>query len=487
MKKNKILMAAAELFPLVKVGGLGDVIGSLPDALTKLNLDINVIIPFYGVIDKNKFKIKLVKKRISIEIDNKKTYFDLYQTKVPKSKVKIFLIKHKLFNFKKIYLGGRKYLKSGKYTREIKDIERFTFFSKAVAEVIKKLNWNIDLLHCHDWHTALLPTFLDEYYIKYKDFKNIKTLFTIHNLANQGISGLDILDYAGLDHKMTPALMEDYYDLDGDKIDAMKIGILSADYINTVSPNYAQEILTKEYGEGLEIYLQRRKKHLRGIVNGIDYKFFNPQKDKFIKNKYTVKNYKKAKNNNKKYLQKEYNLPIQDVPLFGLVTRLVKQKGLDILLPALENILIKQKIQLVVLGTGQKKYEEAFIKLTNKYPNKVSSKITFNAEIAQRIYAGTDFFLMPSRFEPCGLGQMIAMRYGSIPIVRSTGGLKDTVKNNKTGLVFNKYKKQELEKILLKSIKLYNKRDKIIKNCMLTNFSWENSAQQYLKLYNKII
>ncbi len=487
MKKQKILMAGAELFPLVKVGGLGDVMGSLPKSLAKLNLDISIIIPFYGAIDKKKYKSKLIKKRIAIEIDNKKTYFDLYQTKLPKSKAKVFLVKHKLFNFKEIYLGGRKYLKNGKYTREVRDIERFVFFSKAVVETIRSLEWNIDLLHCHDWHTALLPTFLDEYNIKYQDFKNIKTLFTIHNLANQGISGVDIVDYAGLNKNLTPALMEDYYDLDGDKIDAMKIGILSADYINTVSPNYAQEILTKEYGEGLEKYLIRRKKHLTGIINGIDYQFFNPQKDKFIKNKFTVKNYQKQKKANKKHLVKEYNLPNQDLPLFGLITRLVKQKGLDILLPALENILKKEKIQLIVLGTGQKEYEEAFTKLAHKYPEKVSVKITFDAGLAQRIYAGTDFFLMPSKFEPCGLGQMIAMRYGSIPVVRSTGGLKDTVHNNKTGLVFNKYNKKELEKVLLKSIKLYKKRDKTIKNCMTTDFSWESSAEQYLKLYNKII
>ena len=196
-------MVGAELFPLVKVGGLGDVMGSLPKDLAQLNLEISIIIPFYGAIDKKKYKSKLIKRRIAIEIDNKKTYFDLYQTKLPKSNVKVFLIKHKLFNFKEIYLGGRKYLKNGKYTREVRDIERFVFFSKAVVETIKKLKWNIDLLHCHDWHTALLPTFLAEYNLKDKDFKNIKTLFTIHNLANQGISGVDIVDYAGLNKNLT--------------------------------------------------------------------------------------------------------------------------------------------------------------------------------------------------------------------------------------------------------------------------------------------
>jgi len=489
MKRKLIVMTAAELAPLVKVGGLGDVIGSLPKALNKLGVNIKLIIPYYGSISKSKYSVKLVKKKIELNIDNQKTFFDVYKTKLPKTSINIFLIKHKVFNSKNIYTGKRKYISKTKYSRSIGDIERFTLFSKAVVETIKELKWQVDVLHCHDWHTALIPTFVDEYSLLHKNFKNIKTLFTIHNLANQGISGLDIVDYACLHKRLTPALMEDYYDKDGDKIDAMKIGILSADYINTVSPTYAKEILTKEYGEDLEKYLQRRKNHLAGIVNGLDLNLFNPQKDKYIKKQYSLKNVFSNKLVNKEYLQKISKLPNIDVPVFGLVTRLVSQKGLDILIPALKQILKKEDIQLVVLGTGQPEYEDDFKELEKLYPDKVKANITFSIDLAQEIYAGSDFFLMPSRFEPCGLGQMIAMRYGSVPIVRATGGLKDTVKNNSTGFVFSKYNITNMKKVMLKVLTVYGnkvKMKKMIKNIMKEDFSWDRSAKEYLKLYNKL-
>ncbi len=487
MKKLQILLAGAELAPLIKVGGLGDVMGALPKALSRLGASVKVIIPFYGAI---KCKAKLVKKNISLDIEGKITKFDLYQTALPSSKITVYLIKHKLFNHNKVYLGKRKYLKGSVYTREVGDVERFVFFSKAVVESIRTMKWKLDVLHCHDWHLALTPTFVDEYNIADDNFPNIKTLFTIHNLANQGVTGLDIVDYAALHHKLTPALMEDYYDKDGQVIDLMKIGILSADYINTVSPNYAKEILTKEYGEDLEQYLQRRQKHLAGIINGIDWKLFDPSKDKYLKKKYSVKTVGKNKLVNKQFLQKKFKLPIDDnVPLFGLVSRLVGQKGLDILVPALEKVLKKNDLQVIVLGTGQPEYENALKDLAKKYPQKVKASITFDIALAQQIYAGSDFFLMPSKFEPCGLGQMIAMRYGTIPVARATGGLKDTVHNNKTGVVFNKYTVSDMTKALNSSLRLYKNKakiKKIILTDMKQDFSWDKSAKEYIKLYNKL-
>lgn len=488
--KIKVLFVGAELAPLVKVGGLGDVMGSLPKSLVKNNVDLKIIIPFYGLIDAKKNKIKLFKKGLQFKIDHQDIKIDLYQTYLPGTKILVFLVKHKLFSGKEIYSGKRKYFQGNVYSREVGDIERFIFFSKAVVEVIKQLKWQLDIVHCHDWHTAMLPTFIDEYSLLEKNFQNIKTVFTIHNLANQGISSLDIVDYSGLHHSLTPALMEDYYDKDGDKIDMMKVGILSADIVNTVSPNYAKEILTKEYGENLEKYLLRRKKHLFGIINGIDVDFFDPLHDQFIYKKYSIKNYQSAKLVNKQALQKELKLPVTDVPIFGLVSRLVTQKGLDILVPVLEKMLKNSAIQVVVLGTGQKEYEQAFQELNKKYPDKIKAKITFDIKLAQKIYAASDFFLMPSSFEPCGLGQMIAMRYGSVPIVRATGGLKDTVKNKKTGLVFNKYTKKDLEKILLQAEKIYHQKkifNAIIKAGMQVDFSWGVSALEYLKLYKKLI
>ena len=498
MRKTKIevIMAGAEMKPLVKVGGLGDVIGSLPKALVKLGVDVKVFLPFYGSIDTKKFKTKVLKKNIKLDIDTRAHSFDLYETKLLDAKVKICLIKHKNFNAKDIYVGSRKYFKKGAYakkkgaySRNVDDVERFVFFSKAVVESIRVMKLQPDVVHCHDWHTALIPTFIDEYNFKDKNFANISSLYTIHNLANQGIAGLDITDYAGLHHDLTPAIMEDYHDQDGGKIDSMKVGILSADYINTVSPNYAKEILTKEYGASLEKYLGRRKKHLSGILNGIDIHSFDPETDKAIKKRYDNKTFTAGKAKNKEDLQILSKLEKNDLPLFGLVTRLVSQKGLDILLPALESLLKKYDFQLVVLGTGQKEFEVGFKALAKKYPKKVRANISFDINLAQKIYAGSDFFLMPSKFEPCGLGQMIAMRYGAIPVVRSTGGLKDTVVNNKTGIVFKKYTQKEMKKSLEAALRLYKNKAKFKKIAlagMRKDFSWNASAKEYLKLYKKL-
>jgi starch synthase len=492
MTKNKIkvVMAGAELMPLVKVGGLGDVLGSLPKALSKIGVDVSIFLPFYGSIDRKKYKVKLLKKALSIDIASRQEKFDVYQTALVQSKVKVFLISHKLFAGKEIYVGSRKYFKkSDRYSRGNSDVERFVFFSKAVVESIKDLNLRPDLVHCHDWHTALIPTFIDEYSLTSSDFENIKTIYTIHNLANQGIVGLDILDYASLHHDLTPAVMEDYYDQDGQVLDLMKIGILSADYVSTVSPSYSQEILSKEYGADLEKYLNRRKKHLLGILNGIDTDFFNPEKDRFIKKNYNIKNLARAKKINKENLQRVSKLPISESPLFGLVSRLVPQKGLDILLSATENLIKKHDFQLIILGTGKKEIEDGFSALAKKYPKNIKANISFDIALAQKIYAGTDFFLMPSIFEPCGLGQMIAMRYGTVPIVRSTGGLKDTVKNKKTGFVFKNKDSLALAGAMVEAMKFYKKKtsfDKMKILLMKQDFSWDKSAREYLRLYKKL-
>lgn len=491
MSKTKIevIMASAEMKPLAKVGGLGDVVGSLPIALSKLGVNVKVFLPFYGSIDSKKFKTNPLKKDIKIDINNNPYIFSLYELRLPGTKVKVYLVKNKHFNSKDVYLEDFKKFKKGKKTFKVGNIERFVLFSRAVVESIKVMKWKPDVVHCHDWHTALIPTFIDEYSLADSNFDNVSSLYTIHNLANQGISNLDITDYAGLHHDLTPALMEDYYDQDGGKIDSMKVGILSADYINTVSPNYAKEILTKEYGAGLEDYLSRRKKHLSGILNGINVDVFDPSKDKFIKKKYSTKSFVVGKAKNKEDLQILSKLEKSEVPLFGLVSRLVSQKGLDILLPSLEAMLKKYDFQLVVLGTGQKEFESGFKALAKKYPKKVKAHIMFDVGLAQKIYAGSDFFLMPSRFEPCGLGQLIAMRYGTIPVVRATGGLKDTVVNNKTGIVFKKYTQKEMKKSIEASLRLYKNKvkfKKIALNGMKQDFSWDASAKEYIKLYKKL-
>ena len=484
-RRVKILFCAAEASPLAKVGGLGDVVGSLPKALSKIGLDVSVVLPFYGSIAK-KYKVKIVKKDIPVELDGRHERFSIYQTKLPGSLVPVYLLQHKFFDFQDIYLGN-KIIKSAK--RQISDVERFTFFSKTVAESIRALAWKIDIVHCHDWHTALVPTFLDEYHIKYQTFPNIKTILTIHNLANQGKTKLDILDYAGLHHDLTLAVMEDYHDQDGQIIDLMKVGILSADHVTTVSPSYAREILTKTYGEQLEKYLSRRQKNLSGIVNGIDVDIFNPARDRFIYKKYNHHNFIVGKAVNKAKLQKSLALATEkSLPIFGLVTRLFPQKGLDILLPVLEQLLSKEKFQLIVLGSGMREYEQTLLKLQTKYPKLVSVTIGFDERLAQRIYASSDFFLMPSAFEPCGLGQLIAMRYGSVPIVRATGGLKDTVSASR-GIIFRQYTESDLAKSIKKALRLYQvpkMYHDIVRRDMQIDFSWSQSAKIYKKLYQKI-
>ena len=475
-KKIKIVFVGAELNPLIKVGGLADVMGALPKALSKLGVEVLIILPFYGSLNKKLYPSKLVK--ANLKLADTKISFAVYQTLLAKTKIKILLIKNKLFDRQEIYLDQNK----------LQDTERFAAFSKCAVEAIKVLNLKPDLVHCHDWHTALVPTILDEYSLSDKNFANIPTLLTIHNLASQGLSTLELVDYLALNKKLTPALMEDYYD-DQDKLELLKIGILSADAINAVSPTYAQEILTKKYGAGLEVYLQRRQKNLSGILNGIDTDVFNPQTDKAIAKKYNVNNFVKYKPVNKQALQAKLNLSVLDVPVFALISRLVSQKGLDILKPCWE-ALLKQDLQIIILGTGEKKYEEEFRILNKKYPAKFKAVLKFDADLAQQIYAGSDFFLMPSSFEPCGLGQLISMRYGTIPIVRATGGLKDTVRHKKTGFVFSDYNHQALAKVCDLALNIFQQpkaMQKMIKAAMLQDFSWDKSSQAYLKLYKKLI
>ncbi len=469
--KKRILFVSAELNPLVKVGGLADVLGSLPKALAPF-IEPIIIMPFYGAIDTKKYPVKLLKNNLKI-IDTK-IQFSIYQTFLPQTKIKVLLVKNSLFSSKDIYSAKN-------------DAERFAIFSKCVVESIRALPLKIDLVHCHDWHSALVPTIIDEYSIMDKNFSNIPSLLTIHNLASQGLSHLDLVDNLSLKKNLSPALMEDYYD--DDKLDQLKIGILSADMINTVSSSYAKEILSKEYGFGLEKYLLRRKKNLAGILNGIDTDIFDPTTDKFIYKKYNLKNYHNNKAINKQALQKELKLEQKNVPIFAIVSRLVKQKGLDILSPLWDKFLNKD-LQIVILGTGERKYEQELTLLNKKYPKKFKAILKFDAKLAQKIYAASDFFLMPSYFEPCGLGQMIAMRYGSLPIVREIGGLKDTVKNKKTGLVFTKYDSQSLEKVWQKSLVIFADKKllaKMIKSAMSQDFSWDKSALEYLKIYKKLI
>ena len=444
---GKILIAAAEVAPIAKVGGLGDVVGALPKALAKLKLNARIIAPFYGAIDRNKYQIKLIKQNIKIGAES----ISLWQTNLPDSAVPIYLIDHNFFSGKKIYFTA---IADGPT-----DIKKFVFFSQAILESAKAINFKPNIIHLNDWHTAAVATLLKTDYKTDSFFKQTKTLYTIHNLANQGLS---------------------------DSKNYMAEGILNSDLINTVSPTYAKEILSKEYGAGLEKILNKRKNDLYGILNGIDADFFNPATDNLISQKYSLKNLEK-KTANKLAVQKELGLPQdKNTALAGLVTRFVWQKGLDLITEKFSEL----NCQFIFLGTGEKRYEQTLLNLAKKFPRQFSVQIKFDEKLAHLIYAGADIFLMPSRFEPCGLGQMIAMRYGAVPIVRGTGGLADTV-NNKTGFTFKKYSGQELYKTINKALESYYKNKplwlKLQINDLKQDFSWNKPAHEYLKLYKKMI
>ncbi len=479
--KLKILFVAAESVPFVKVGGLADVVGSLPPALKKLGTDVRVIIPKYGFIEKKNHKIKKIISGIKIASGKNMEKVNVWQGVIPDQKVKVYFIENrKFFQSKKVYLNGEKNIKN------ISDEERFLFFSLASLKVLSYLKFKPDIIHAHDYHTSLVTDLVKT---SGNYLKDIKTVLTIHNLNYQGRADLNILKISNLSPNSLESLSVDV--LDGN-INFMFQGILNADLITTVSPTYAKEIMTSKYGAGLEKIIRKRKKDVYGIINGLDVNFFNPQKDKFIKKRYSVKTLNK-KVENKIFLQKKLGLPQdKNIALVGLVSRLAWQKGIELI----KEDFGKLDCQFVFLGTGQKEYENYLKRMAKKYPKKVSANIMFDIKLANQIYAAADIFLMPSRFEPCGLGQMIAMRYGAVPVVRGTGGLKDTVikfdgRNKKsTGFVFEKFSSQALYRELKRSLKVYYNDKKIWKKIIQTgmkqDFSWKASAKKYLKLYQKL-
>ena len=466
--KPKILMVSAEVAPFAKVGGLADVAGSLPIALKKRGCNIRVAMPLYGSIDKKKYKLKKIYSDLEVPSGIMMIKVNIWQTILPNSKVIIYFIDApEYFKYKEVYAIGD-------------NSERFLFFSLAVLYSLCVIKFKPDIIHCHDSHTALIPDILKITNLQY--LKNIKTLYTIHNFKYQGKANPIVLSTGNLTVKSLKVLSKDAQDGD---INFMVQGVLSANLVNTVSKTYAKEITTSFYGAGLEKVIRKRKKDLFGIENGIDVNFFNPIKDKFIKQKYSIKTLNK-KQENKIALQKELKLPQdKNIPLVGFVSRLAWQKGIELI----TNRFSRFNCQFVFLGTGQKEYEDQLSTLAKKYPNQFSANIKFNVELAQQIYASSDIFLMPSRYEPCGLGQMIAMRYGTIPVVRATGGLADTV-DDKTGFSFNKFSKQEFFNTLKQALDVYydnpKKWRKMQEYCMKKDFSWNKSAKEYIKLYKKL-
>lgn len=478
-KPIKILFLTAEIAPLAKVGGLGDVLGALPKAIGKDKAEIRMCLPFYGSIDAKKTTVKLLAENLKIPVYGKQQKFSLYSTLLPGTKIPVYLINHRLFSKKEIYSSGKGRFDSG-------NAWRFAFFTRASLEASKFLKFSPDIIHCHDWHSALAPAMIKSDENLKSFFSQVKFLFTIHNLANQGKAKPEIIRAYGL--TTNPVKV----DVKNKDLNFMVQGILGADLVNTVSPAYAKEILTPELGAGLNKILLKRKKSLSGILNGIDTDAYNPKNDKYLSFQYSESKLG-GKENNKLVLQKKLGWKTgKKICLIGVVTRLVWQKGLDLFT---ENLIkqinsLQKPWQIVFLGAGEKKYETGLKKLEKKYPNTVKTILGFDEKLAHEIYAASDIFLVPSRFEPCGLTQMIAMRYGSVPAVRATGGLIDTV-NKSVGFSFKKYTSDDLAATLIKALNVYYNKPtqwkKLQINGMKKDFSWKKSAKEYMKLYNRLI
>ena len=473
----KILFVTSEATPYIKSGGLADVLGSLPKELVKQGVEASVVLPKYRdmkLADTLEFVTSFY-----IWVSWRREYCGVFKTEL--DGVTFYFIDNER------YFG-----RPGLYSYD-DDNERFAFFDFAVLEMLSHLNIKPDIMSLHDWQTAMIAPLYKERYGYYDFYRNIKITFTIHNIAYQG--------------KTDPRLINDLYGL-GDHLyyngnlrhdncfNMMKSAILYSDMVTTVSPTYAKEILTDEYGEGLQSILNMKRDYLVGIINGIDYDVNNPEKDPNILHHFNVENWKTEKVKNKLALQREVGLPEnEDVPLIGIVTRLTWQKGLDLILPKMEE-LVGRECQVVILGAGDRKYEEALAYWGENYPEKVSCNLKYDFGLSCRIYAGCDMFLMPSLFEPCGLSQMMSLRYGTIPVVRETGGLKDSVaayneyEKTGTGFSFAHYSADEMMSVIDYAIKIYNDKehwDTIVENAMNEKLDWENSANKYMEVFNKLV
>ncbi|MED3561775.1 glycogen synthase GlgA [Bacillus xiapuensis] len=474
----KVLFAVSECGPFVKSGGLADVAGSLPKELKSLGTDVRVILPKYGTISDH-FKKDMKKiNEFTVSVGWRKQYCGIEE--------------HEYQGLTFYFVDNEYYFKRESLYGFYDDGERFAFFNRAVLETLAHLNFFPDVLHCHDWHTAMIPFLLRKEYYNRKGYGKIRTVFTIHNLQFQGIySNVVLEDFFGIKPEANDFGQLEFFG----NVNFMKAAIVAADKITTVSPTYKQEIQTPTYGEKLDGLLKTREEDLFGILNGIDEDFYNPEKDSLIYQTYTANNHEK-KSVNKREIQKFFGLPqTSGTPLMVMISRLTRQKGLDLVKCVLREIL-QEDIQVIILGTGDYEFEEYFRQASRVYPEKLKVYTGFSEELAHRLYAAADLFLMPSLFEPCGLGQLIAMRYGAIPIVRETGGLNDTVQSwneitgEGNGFSFSHFNAHDMLYTIRRAIHFYRDQDvwpMLIKRAMEMDNSWAQSAFRYNQLYAELI
>lgn len=477
---KKILFATSEAVPFIKTGGLADVAGTLPKYFDKKKYDVRVMLPKYMCM-KEEWKSKLqYVTHFYLELAWRSQYVGVLQME---------------YNGITFYFIDNEYYFAGwaPYGNIHEDIEKFAFFSRAVLSALPLIDFRPDIIHCHDWQTGLIPVYLDNFRYGGEFYRGIKTIMTIHNLKFQGVwDKKTVQDITGLpDYYFAPDKLEAYKDAN-----YLKGGIVYADKVTTVSSTYAEEIKTPFYGERLDGLMNARANCLSGIVNGIDYEEFNPETDPKIVKNYSVENFRKEKKKNKVALQEELGLEVDDkVMMLGIVSRLTDQKGFDLIAYVMDE-LCQDAVQIVVLGTGEERYENMFRHFAWKYQGKVSANIYYSEEMSHKVYASCDAFLMPSLFEPCGLSQLMSLRYGTVPIVRETGGLKDTVEpyneyeKTGTGFSFSNYNAHEMLGIIRYAESTYydKKRDwnKIVERGMQKDFSWKNSAKQYEALYDEM-
>ena len=478
---KKILFAASEAVPFIKTGGLADVTGSLPKYFDRKKYDVRIILPKYLCMDE-RFKGQLhFKCHFYVNLSWRKQYAGIFEAK--QDGITYYFVDNEF------YFAGDK-----PYNELYQDIEKFAYFSKAVLEALPFLDFCPDIIHCHDWQTGLIPVYLKERFHGGDFYRNMKSVITIHNLKFQGKWDVKtVQSITGLpEYYFTSDKLEAYKDAN-----LLKGGLVYADAITTVSPTYAEEIKTDFYGEGLNGLLQARQHDLRGILNGIDYGDFNPETDPYIVNRYNATNFRKEKIKNKRALQADLGLGQNDkAMMIGIVSRLTDQKGFDLIAYVMDE-LCQDNVQIVVLGTGEERYENMFRHFAWKYGGKVSAQIYYSEELSHRIYASCDAFLMPSLFEPCGLSQLMSLRYGTVPIVRETGGLKDTVapyneyEGTGTGFSFHNYNAHEMLGTIRYAERIYydKKREwnKIVDRAMAADFSWHVSAQKYQEMYDWLI
>jgi starch synthase len=492
LKRLKILFVTPEVHPFIKTGGLADVSAALPQALMEMGHEVRILVPKYGAIDERRFKIHEVVrlKDLPIKIGDKEVAFSLRSSFLigPKVRVQIYF----LDNLE--YFGSRQSLYVDPITgNDYPDNdERFILLSLSVFELITKLGWVPDIIHINDWQCGLIPAYLKTVFKNEPVMDHIKVILTIHNLAYQGFFPKSEFYKTGLPEELNSEKGIEIYN----RLNFMKSGLVFSDYITTVSERYAEEITKdEEWGAGLKTILLKRKKDTYGILNGIDDKIWNPEIDELIPKKYSAKTFE-DKVENKKALTEKFGLEFNpEIPIIGMITRLIDAKGFD-LISEIINDLMKLDLQMILLGTGDKKYHRLFDDVQRKNKTKFSCYLGFSDELAHLIEAGSDMFLMPSKYEPCGLNQMYSLKYGTIPIVRETGGLADTVTkiNDKddsgTGFVFKKYEADDLLKEIKRALKFYQDKKtwhKIMKNGMKLDFSWLSSAKKYVDLYKRAL